>query len=168
MRSALPVPDGGADEYTEKTIREVVRVFRSYGKDDPEQLYWFIASFSGFLGNGAYFHAKERAGQGGAPVYAYLNAFDAPVIGQPQKRFSWHVSDLPLQLQIVNHPECEDVSRFWSDAWASFVKTGNPSTETQEWPAYTRETQQMMAVGENRKTVRDYRGELWEALSVTK
>jgi len=50
---------------------------------------------------------------------------------------SFHTSDLPLTMRLVEFPESVQLSRQLSGAWAAFARTGNPSQKGPAWPAYT-------------------------------
>ena len=152
--------------YSKEEIEQIISVFAAHSNPDPEQLFWFIVSYAGFLGHGAYCHAVERAQQGGAPVYSYLNAFDAPQIFDQSKRFSWHVSDLPLQLNVVANAESKGVAQIWSEAWAAFIKTGNPSTNKLLWPPYGIKSKKILLVDKESKIIDDFRPELHRVLKI--
>ena len=94
-------------------------------------------SLSGILGGGAFFQAYGRCESGCAPVYHYLVEYDSESVFAPGYRCAWHTADLPLQFRIVLHPESETLSRQMAHAWASFIRTGNPSTPELEWPEFT-------------------------------
>ena len=100
---------------------------------------------------------------GGAPVYAYYNALDVPDTIDTSKSYAWHVSDLALQFRIVRYGFCENASRVQSNAWAAFVRTGNPSIPGMEWPRYTSESQQILRVDRECRVTSDYRRELLRA-----
>ena len=51
--------------------------------------------------------------------------------------FAWHTADLPLQMRVVAHADCEQISREMAHAWAAYIRTGSPSTEELPWPAFT-------------------------------
>ena len=159
----MPLPGALPEhkEYTPEDVAHFISVFKEKtGQTDPEQLFWNIVTLSGGLGNGAYLQATERASQGGAPFYAYLTAIDCPTAKDPGKKYSFHVCDLPLQLHIVFHPEYEEVSRKYSNAWAQFIRTGNPSTEELEWPAYVKGAEKIMVFDWNTRVEDDFRGTL--------
>ena len=152
------------DKYEIGKITQIVDTFRRVtGQTDPVQIYWNVISLKGSLGSGAYYHAMERAVVGGAPVYAYYNALDVPDTIDTSKSYAWHVSDLALQFRIVRYGFCENASRVQSNAWAAFVRTGNPSIPGMEWPRYTSESQQILRVDRECRVTSDYRRELLRA-----
>ena len=152
------------DKYEIGKITQIVDTFRRVtGQTDPVQIYWNVISLKGSLGSGAYYHAMERAVVGGAPVYAYYNALDVPDTSDTSKSYAWHVSDLALQFRIVRYGFCENASRVQSNAWAAFVRTGNPSIPGMEWPRYTSESQQIVRVDRECRVTSDYRRELLRA-----
>ncbi len=57
---------------------------------------------------------------------------------------AWHTADLPLQMRIVAHECCEGVSEKMAHAWAQFIRTGSPSTQELEWPAFTADGRETM------------------------
>lgn len=150
--------------YDRAKVVDIVDTFRKVtGQTDPVQLYWHVISLEGMLGSGAYYHALERAVVGGAPVYAYYNALDVPDTIEKEKAFAWHVSDLALQFRIVQYDFCENVSKIQSNAWAAFVRTGNPSVPGLEWPCYTADSQWIMRLDRESRIMADYRKELRKA-----
>lgn len=116
----------------------------NYKHDAPWHTYIKISSLSSFLGGGAFSQAMAKAEQGGAPVYHYLIEYDTPSPAAESLRCAWHTADLPLQMRIVLYPEQEEWSKTMAHAWAAFIRTGNPSTEQLQWPAFTAESQQVM------------------------
>lgn len=131
---------------TEENVDEIIKVFRDTDKknNSADHLYLKITSLAGILGGGAYYQALSKAKQGTAPVYHYLVSFDAPHPVIPEKKFSWHTADLPLQMRIVLHPECEEMSKTMAHSWAAFIRTGNPSTESICWPEFSLEEKKVM------------------------
>ena len=153
VRAALLQPQGGPARgpvLTPERVDEVIRVFRAQDQkgDDPGHLYLKIISLRSFLGGGAFHQALSKAEQGGAPVYHYLITYDAPHPVHPERRYAWHTADLPLQMRVVLHPECEALSRTMAASWAAFIRTGNPSTEALPWPAFTPGERQVMVLDE--------------------
>ena len=151
--------------YTLNEAEKMIEVFGTVtGQTDPVQLYWNILSLRGNLGGGAYYHALERAVVGGAPVYAYYNALDVPDTVEKEKSYAWHVSDLALQFRIVRYPFCENASRIQANAWAAFVRTGNPSIPGMEWPQYTANAQKILRIDRECRLTSDYRRKLLQVL----
>jgi para-nitrobenzyl esterase len=131
---------------TEENVDRLIQAFKDNDNKNisADHLYLNIVSLISFLGGGAYYQAMAKAKQGGAPVFHYLVTYDAPLPTREHRKFSWHTADLPLQFRIVQHPECETLSKRMAHAWAAFVRTGNPSTEQLAWPAFTPEEKQVM------------------------
>lgn len=97
--------------------------------------------------------AEARSGQGGAPVYMYVLAFETDVHGGVYH--TPHILDLPLVFAHPDHPILgSDPSRFavsrqMSGAWAAFARTGRPGTVLlPEWPAYDTTTRATMFFGD--------------------
>ena len=88
---------------------------------------------------------SHKAGQGGAPVYAYMFNWESPVL--PGTIMAFHTSEIPFVfnnidkavMQIGGGEEARRIEDAMSQAWINFARTGDPSTEEMEWPAYTRE-----------------------------
>ena len=152
LKDALLNPSGGIlrtlsqNIFTPENVDEIIKVFRDTDRkyNSPAHLYLKIISLSSFLGGGAYHQAMAKAKQGGAPVYHYLISYDAPHPYITGCKFSWHTADLPLQLRIVLHKECEEISRTMARAWAAFVRTGHPSAEGLEWPEFKPDDRKVM------------------------
>lgn len=139
---------GGTDWITEENVDAVIAAFRAIDKKgvDPEHLYYQIGSMGGPLGGGAFLQALAKAEKGQAPVYAYFFTFDAPHPRHPSLRFAWHTSDLPLQMRVVAHADCEQISREMAHAWAAYIRTGSPSTAELPWPAFTAANRETMVL----------------------
>ncbi len=124
----------------------LTEVFKAEDKKGAEawHTYLNILSLNGFLGGGAFHQAMAYAGRDGAPVFNYFVEYDAPAPFGNGFDCAWHTADLPLQMRIVLHPESETLSRQMAHAWAAFIRTGDPSTETLPWPAFTTDGRQVM------------------------
>ena len=131
------IPKGPAF-ITEENVDAIIEKIRANDKKgvDPQHIYYQITSMSGFLAGGAFMQACARASQSTGPVYAYFFTYDAVHPRHPEYHYSWHTSDLPLQMRIVGDKEAEDISRKMAHMWAEFAQNGNPSTEELEWPAF--------------------------------
>lgn len=145
------------DPLSEENVDRVIAVFRETDRknNSPLHLYLKIRSQCSFLGSGAYYQAEAKARQGGAPVYHYMIAYDAPHPQRPEEKYSWHTADLPLQMRVVLHEECEAMSRLMAHSWAAFIRTGNPSTEQLAWPAFTPEEKQVMVFDDESRVETD-------------
>ena len=142
--SGSPLGGGGRSLEEAQKLVEAFRAINSKN-DEPWHTYIKINSCGGSLGSGAGQLALARSSQAGfAPVYQYFVEYDAESVISPDYRCAWHTADLPLQFRIVLHPEAEAISRLMAHAWAAFVRTGNPATESLAWPAFTPETRQVM------------------------
>ncbi len=137
---------GRVDGITPDNVDRIITAFRAVDKEniDPQHMLLRIQSMGGFLGQGAFLQAMEKAGRGKGAVYSYLIAFDAPHPRFPEHRYAWHTADLPLQMRIVPYLECEKVSREMAHAWAAFIRTGNPSSGELEWPEFTADERKTM------------------------
>lgn len=152
-------------ELDKERMQEVVDAFRQEDKkaDDPGHLFAKICSQASFLGGGAYYQAMKKIQQEGK-VYCYAVSYDAPHPLEPDKKYAWHTADLPLQMRIVLHPECEDVSRYMAHAWAAFIRWGNPSTEETEWEPFDADEKKVMVIDEERRMEKDPWGKMRMAL----
>ena len=79
--------------------------------------------------------------QGGAPVYAYVFTWESPESGG--RMLATHGAEIPFVFHNIEYSAMAGTSRearaleeAMSRAWLAFAKTGNPSTESLEWPAY--------------------------------
>ena len=119
---------------------KIVGVYRANNPkgDAPWHTFIKIVSTRGSLGNGAGQLAMARASKDGfAPVYQYFVEYDSESVVSPSLRCAWHTADLPLQFRVVLHPESETLSKAMAHAWASFVRSGNPSTDHLDWRSFT-------------------------------
>lgn len=134
-----------------QSIPAIARQFRRLNEknNNPAHLFVWIVSQISALGSGAYCQAMVKAGQE-APVYHYVISYDAPHPAAADKKYAWHTADLPLQMRIVLHPECEEISRYMAHAWAAFIRNGNPSTGEIRWEPFTREEKKTMVIDEKR------------------
>ena len=142
---------------TEENVDKVIEIFKELNKKQDSALQTFvkIKSLGSFLGGGAWFQAVAKAEQKGAPVYQYLVSYDTPNLACPEVKLAWHTADLPLQMRIVFHPEAEKLSVFMAHSWAAFARTGNPSTEQIEWPAFEPESGKVLVIDEEPKIQTD-------------
>lgn len=150
----LPKRNGGLGStpgITSENVDEVIRVFRENDTNgaDPYRILLRIQSQCSFLGAGAYKQALEKATKNAAPIYNYYVTFAAPHPRHPESSYAWHTADLPLQMRVVAHENCEKISKEMAHAWAAFIRTGNPGTEELPWPAFTVENQQTMVFSED-------------------
>ena len=123
---------------TESNVDELITVFRDHCGDTkaPWQIMAHILSAGHFLGGGGYVAAMARA-RAGAPVWHYTTTYDTPLPGAGGLACAWHTADLPLAFRAVYHKEAENLSKAIAHSFAAFARTGNPSTESLEWPAFT-------------------------------
>ena len=105
--------------------------------DDNAHLLMKICTMCGPLEQAAFEHAVYCSAQNAGSVFRYLNAYDAPHRVIPEKRFSWHGADLPLQLRIVLHPESEAVSKRLAAFLGAFARTGDPSLPNLNWAPFS-------------------------------
>lgn len=106
------------------------------------------ASFRGM----AVHQSELRVQSGGAPVYSYecrwrtpcyggkwaIHAIDVPAIfGHTHYGTAWDGKDNDAQRTADDKAGLfGNVQRRMIEAWATFARTGNPSTSTLQWPAY--------------------------------
>ena len=90
--------------------------------------------------------ARAKADQGGAPVYAYLFAWESPILDGIA--MAYHCSEIPFVFDNVASTQtahgggkaAQALADEVSQAWVSFARTGNPKARgLPPWPAYTRE-----------------------------
>lgn len=87
---------------------------------------------------------EHKAAQGGAPVYAYLFAWDSPVMGGVYQ--SYHTAEIPFVFHNIDKMEArigtgKDAYRLsdrMSDAWIYFARYGTPASKgLPKWDSYT-------------------------------
>ncbi|HYI93605.1 MAG TPA: carboxylesterase family protein [Bryobacteraceae bacterium] len=109
---------------------------RDHPNESPSDLYFRISTDRGVRRN-AIRQSELKLEQGKANVYMWYFQWNTPLGEGSKKIRSFHTCDLPLAMRLVRFPESERVSRELSSAWAAFARSGNPSTKTLPWPAYT-------------------------------
>lgn len=141
-------PSMGGSPCTPENVDAMIAAFRAIDTKgvDPDHIYYQIVSMGGMLGGGAYQQAMAKAKKGQAPVYHYFFTFDAPHPRHPEHRYAWHTADLPLQMRVVAHEDCEPISRDMAHAWAAFIRSGSPSTPELAWPPFTVEQAETMVL----------------------
>ena len=141
---------------SEEKAEMLVKLFRECNKknDSAFQTLVKMGSLYGVLTGGAFAHAMERSGcpDFKAPVYHYMNAYDSARPDDIRYGFAFHTCDLPLQLRIVQRDQDDWISRIMASAWASFMRTGNPSTDRYPWPAFTDEKKETLIFDNNGMT----------------
>jgi para-nitrobenzyl esterase len=95
--------------------------------------------------------ARKRAADA-APVYLYLFDYAAPLVGEPLRTptaLSWHGLELPFVFDVADRiefagddPRCSKLAAQMSDAWARFVRDGDPG-----WPAWDPQSAATMVFG---------------------
>ena len=122
----------------EETAGRLYEVFRENDKKhvDNAHLLMKINSMCGPLETFSFEHAVDCSRRIGAPVYRYINAYDAPHRILPDKFCAWHGAELPLQFRIVRHPQCEEMSRQLSLSLANYARTSDPSFEDVVWKPF--------------------------------
>jgi para-nitrobenzyl esterase len=110
-----------------------------------------VSTDAGFRGMAVH-QSELRVRAGGAPVYAYECRWRTPCYGG---KWAIHAIDVPAIFGFTHYGTAWDrkdtdaqriaddkaglfanVQRRMMEAWATFARTGNPSTSTLQWPAY--------------------------------
>jgi para-nitrobenzyl esterase len=133
---------------------------QTYPQASPAERYLLIASHRGF-GFDVLTMAERKVALGKAPVYKYQFAWEAPP-GAPGLR-AYHElqtsfvfdNTTKVPAQSGGGPRAAALAAKMSEAWASFAKTGNPSTPTLAWPAYTKEGRSVMVFNDESKVAFD-------------
>jgi para-nitrobenzyl esterase len=121
----------------EGTVDPLLALYRrDHPNDTPTDLYFRISSDRGARRN-AIRQADLKLEQGKADVYMWYCQWNTPLAQGDKKIKAFHTCDLPLTMRLALFPESEQLSKQLSSAWAAFARTGNPSTKTLQWPAYT-------------------------------
>lgn len=93
----------------------------------------------------------------GAPVYSYMFAFDNP---QNPLLMAPHTAEIAYVFNNLGRnpmlggqvtEEAKRLSNAMSDAWINFARTGNPSTSSLQWPAFTENNRATMVFGKDSK-----------------
>ena len=122
---------------TERDLDSLLTLYRrDHPTDSPTDLFFRISTDRGARRN-ATLQAELKAEQGKANVFTWYCQWNTPLAHGDMKIKSFHTSDLPLTLRLVEFPESEHLSRQLSGAWAAFARTGDPSQKGLAWPAYT-------------------------------
>jgi para-nitrobenzyl esterase len=149
----------------DKTERVIEVYRRNRPGASPTDLYIAIGTAQ-WMGRNSITMAERKIAQHGAPVYAYVFAYESevpvsPTVNYPQK--AAHAMEMAFKF---NHPdnnpdtgkrsERYQAARNMSRAWASFARTSNPShPEIPAWPAYTLERRATMILNTECKVVDD-------------
>lgn len=106
-----------------------------------------------------------------ARVYNYMTAYTIPYFGGVVMHHTgdvpyWFnsVQTIPYQIQ-GDEEHANVVAKTMSSALASFAKTGNPSTEKLEWPAYTAEQHNTAVFDVTPEVKVDYDQEIYKLMS---
>jgi len=105
--------------------------------------------------------AERKAAQKGAAVYMYRLDWEAPFEGGALK--SPHGLDTPMvfdnpdtrQLMNGTGPEPRKIAAVMSQAWINFARSGDPSQQGLDWPAYDAGQRQTMIFNLESKVVAD-------------
>ena len=135
-------------QFGDKTDAVVAAFRKAYPDRDPiDALYvesWIRSNTLKYLG--------VRAQEGGAPVYSYMFELDNPM--NPLMMVP-HTAEIPyvfnnLGKGMMAPPSTEvtqPVADTMSQAWINFARTGDPSTSTLKWGAFTSERRATMIFG---------------------
>jgi para-nitrobenzyl esterase len=152
-----------AQRYGENADKLVELYRKEMPSASPSQIYFMINAFP----KTAITQAERKVAQGKAPVYMYLFTWETPVEGG--KRHSPHTIELPFVFnnvleqpeEVGNGPELQPLADKMSSAWASFARTGNPSTAiAPKWLAYSAEERATMIIDNEWKLQNDPRHEV--------
>ncbi|MGO4249860.1 carboxylesterase/lipase family protein [Paenarthrobacter sp. RAF54_2] len=160
-------------------VEELVPLIAEYRRAMPSlpqtELLLRITTDIGFW-NSAVRQSSAKAEQGGAPVFAYECQWRTPCF---DGRWSPHGVELPFvfnrqdygvawdgedsnESRIAADPNGDrfHVGNKMFDAWMNFARTGNPSTDSLDWPAYNTTSRPTMVFDAHTRVVSDLRGDL--------
>jgi para-nitrobenzyl esterase len=109
------------------------------------------------FGRAAQLQADRKAAQPAA-VFRYVFAYEPALLGGVLGAF--HTAELPLVMRNVGFPETEKLSAQLGAAWASFARTGDPSTSTLSWPRYREPTRTTLVIDAELRVADDPYGAL--------
>lgn len=186
-----PVPDDralldGIERYSilsKVDSEKATRLLPLYRREMPglsnTELLVRISTDTGFWRN-AMLQIARKIEAGGAPAYMYEFAWKTPCFGQA---WALHGMELPFVFNIMEYGAAWDgndsaAQRAAADpekhryrlaeqvvaAWASFARTGNPSTSTLRWPAYNLKSRPTMIFDRQSRIVDDLRSGVREAV----
>jgi len=115
--------------------------------------------------------ARLKADQQGAPVYNYIFAWDAPVMGG--FAMSYHTAEIPFVFDDLETEEtitgggrqAKKLASVISTAWTNFAKTGSPNGKgVPKWEAFTRENGAVMIFDTRSRMAYHHDDELMELI----
>lgn len=138
--------------YGDQTDAIIAAFKKAYPSHDLFDLMYFDDTNNPVLSHHVFITlARQKAAQGGAPVYFSIYAYDFPIFGGVTP---FHTGgDLPFLLDNVDkiaymvkgdEVNAQKVAKAASSALISFAYTGNPSTKTLKWDRFTDEDQATM------------------------
>lgn len=170
-KNSVRTGDGRKNEWTEE---ETMSWLESRFGDDVEAI---LAEFSALYPNkgdaDAFFYNNTNGRftraysliteETGAPVYGYMFNYEAPVNGGVtafhcvELIYAFHNVDIPIIKRATGGlQEAYDLQDVVAQAWVNFARTGNPSQEGLEWPAFDLETKTIMQFDVVSGTVANY------------
>ncbi len=144
--------------YGKEQAARLLEVFRRRNPGAKPCDLFAIWQSSGFR-RAALHQASAKAGQGAAPVYLYLFAWNTPILDGRIR--SYHCAEMPFVFDNTDRcdqatgggPSARALAAKVSDAWVRFARTGDPNHDgLPEWPAYTTEKRATMVL-DNKCTV---------------
>ena len=124
----------------------LLEVFRKHNvkQDNAGHLLMKLASVGSYLCSGAFYQAQAYAAKGNTNIFLYLNRYDAPFIEGKAERYAGHCIDLAPAFRMVAYQDMEEYSKKIAAAYAAFMRTGNPSTESLLWLPFNNESRMTM------------------------
>ncbi|MBV9582060.1 MAG: carboxylesterase/lipase family protein [Chloroflexi bacterium] len=136
--------DDGAQAWVVRALGEravdLFPVYRSTAPDIPAGDL-LIRILSDFMRTRSIRLAERKLAGGSAPVYMYQFCYQSPVAGGRLK--ACHALEVPFVFDNVadapitgDDPARGMLAELMSQAWIEFARSGRPSTQACEWPAY--------------------------------
>ena len=153
--SSFVIGDGRKNEWTDAEISE--NLAERYGDNAPAIAQEFQALFPDKGIQDAYFYdatyresvyetLERRLSQSEGPVYNYLFAYEAPVMGGitpfhcAELMYVFHNLDIPqVNIATGGAPSGYKAQDTIAQAWVNFARTGNPSVGEHEWEEFSME-----------------------------
>jgi para-nitrobenzyl esterase len=140
--------------------RRVLDVYkRAYPGMLPSDLFFRIATDRGYFLDST-IQAERKADLGAAPAFLYSFNWLQPLVDG--RTHSPHGSEIAFVFDNAHLARGNDpapLAALMATVWATFARTGNPSTSALQWPAYNADARPTMIFDKESRVENDPRGE---------